>query len=225
MAHMEIPMIRVTLLLAASALTLACCSHVVGADVVGSGTKSSATRTVNTFHSVEASGAFTLEVRSGVAESTVVVEGDDNIVPLFVTEVSNDTLKLHLPSGSFNLKTPLVVRVNAQDLQGVKASGSIDTSVDAIAGKRFDAQLSGSCKLHAAGKVDEFHLSGSGSIRVDAFDLASQDVRLKLSGSSRGNVSAARLLTVDASGASTVRYRGTPSVESSASGSSSIAPE
>jgi hypothetical protein len=223
--HMEIPMTQFTLFLAAGALSLACCSHVSGADVAGSGTRSSATRTVETFHSVQASGAFTLEVRSGSTAPSVVVEGDDNIVPLFVSDVSDGTLHLHLPSGSFDLKTPLFVRVEVPKLQRVEASGAIDTSVEAIAGKSFEAELSGACKLRASGTVDEFRVFGSGATRVDAFDLEGQDVRLSLSGASRGNVNAARALTVDVSGASTVRYRGTPSVESSASGASSIAPE
>lgn len=204
---------------------LACCTRVLGADVTGSGTKASATRTVGAFTTIDASGAFALDIHAGAAETSVVVEGDDNIVPLFVTEVSNGTLALHLPNGSYDTKVPLHVRVSTPMVQRVESSGAIQVDVVGLTGPKFDSQMSGACKLSAAGKVDLLEVHGSGAAKLEAFDVLAQDVNLHLSGATQANVNAARKLTVDASGASTVHYRGTPQVESSVSGASKVAPE
>ncbi len=218
-------MLKLSLSLVLAVLALACCSHVVGAGVVGSGTSKSETRSVGAFTAIQASGAFRLEIQSGAASTSVVVEGDDNIVPIFVTEVSGDSLELHLPNGSYSTNVPLVVRVSAPSVVRVKSSGAIDTKIDGVTGADLHAQLSGACKLRASGAVDAFELKGSGSTQVEAFDLVAQSVSLDLSGSSRANVNALRDLDVDASGSSTVRYRGKPEVKTSVSGASTVRAE
>lgn len=218
-------MLKLSLSLLLGALTFACCSHVVSSGVVGSGAKASETRNLGAFTSIQASGAFRLEVQSGAASPSVVIEGDDNIVPLFVTEVSGEKLDLRMPQGSYSPKLALVVRVSAPSVARVKSSGAIDAQIGGVTGAKFDADLSGACKLRASGAVEEFALDGSGSTRVDAFDLVAQNVSLDLSGASTVHVNAARALDVDASGASTVRYRGQPTVKTSVSGAATVRAE
>jgi len=218
-------MSRIHSLAFALTVLLSACTPVRGPDVVGSGKMSSETRTVSSFTAVEASGAFTLEVTSGTATASVVVEGDDNIVPLFVTEVSGDELSLRMPSGSYSTKTALVVRVSAPDVARVDMSGAIEAVAAGLRGERFDSMMSGSCDLRAQGQVGESHLSVSGASKIRAFDLTADRVELALAGSTKAEVHAAQRLIVKASGASTVRYRGQPEVESSISGSGSVRPE
>ena len=201
------------------------CSHVVGASVVGSGKKTSATRTVPSFTEVRATGAFRLEVQSGAPATSVVVEGDDNPVPLFETNVSSGALELHLPSGSFSPKQPLVVHVAAPSVTKVGAIGAVTTEVAAISGSEFEARLSGACRLRLRGAVDAVHCVGDGACEIEAFDLEAGEVELSLSGSSLADVQATRRLEVSSSGASTVRYRGKPEVKTSISGSSKVTPD
>lgn len=208
-----------------SSLFLAGCTHVGAHTVSGSGVHAALTRTVAPFTTVKASGAFELEVTAGAAATEVVVEGDDNIVSYFVTQVSGSALELHLESGSYDPKTPLVVRVSTPRLEHLEASGAIQIRATGISGADFDAGLSGACNLRAAGKTDRVRVTSSGACKVEAYELGAARVELQLSGASRAHVSASQHLDVQASGASNVRYRGTPEVKASTSGVSAVAPE
>jgi len=218
-------MIRRSIPVLALAVLASACTYVHGTSVAGSGTKAAETRALAPFTEVRASGAFRLEIRSGAGAPSVEIEGDDNLVPLFETEVSGGTLKLQMPSGSYSSRVPLVVRVAAPSVTDLGASGAISTTVEALTGPKFEVDLAGACKLSASGAVSEFRTSSSGASEIQAFDLAADAVVLKLSGAAKADVHAAKSLRVDASGASTVRYRGEPQVESSTSGASSVKPE
>jgi len=196
-----------------------------GADVVGSGTPARASRSVPTFTAIDASGAFALEVESGAKAADLVIEGDDNIVPLFVAEVSGGTLSLHLPGGSYALKSRLVVHVAASSVTRLVAAGAIEADLHGLAGDRFDVDLSGACRVGARGTVDRFALQATGANDVAASALVARAVELHLSGASKAHVQATEALTVEANGASHVLYRGKPRVETSASGTSSVDPE
>lgn len=217
---------RLALAVLAAALTLPACSRVRGHSVTGSGTRASDTRTVAEFDSIEARGAFQLEVRSGAATRGVTVEGDDNLVPLFVTSVSGGTLALHLPDGSYSPKTPLVVRVDARALEQLDVAGAIDASVTGLSGDAFDANLAGACELDARGTSGTAKFECAGACEIDAFELLAPRVELDLKGSCRAHVRASASLLVAASGSCDVRYRGQPaSVETSARGASTIRPD
>ncbi len=201
------------------------CTYVTAHTVSGSGVRATVTRAVAPFTQVKASGAFELEVTAGAASTEVVVEGDDNIVSYFVTEVSGSALELHLESGSYNPKAPLVVRVSTPQLERIEASGAIRIRATGITGAEFGASLSGASEVRVAGTVDRARVTSSGACRVEAYDLAASRVELELSGASKAEVSASTLLDVQATGASKVRYRGKPEVKTSTSGASSVAPE
>lgn len=219
----EFPMFqRLTILLP---LLFVGCTYGVVRTVTGSGVRTTSTRTVAPFTDVVAFGAFELHLIAGASATEVVVEGDDNLVPRFVTEVSGDQLSLHLESGSYNPKTPLVVRISMPRLKRLHASGAIRVDATGISGAQFGADLSGASDLRLAGTVDRAVLTSSGACKVHAFDLGASRVDLDLSGASKAEVSASQLLDVQASGASKVRYRGKPEVKTSTSGASSVAPE
>src|SRR5687768_12132665 len=64
-----------------------------GPSVAGSGVRTSVTRSVATFDHVDVGGAYDVVVRVGAAPS-VVLEGDDNLLPLIRTEVRDGTLHI-----------------------------------------------------------------------------------------------------------------------------------
>jgi len=203
----------------------AACTYVGTHAVRGSGVSTRVTRSVAPFDAIDASGAFELQVTAGAKTTDVVVLGDDNIVKYFVTQVSGSTLELHLESGSYEPKTPLVVRVSTPALENVQASGAIRISATGLSAADFRAGLSGACQMQVSGTVDRARMTSSGACKVEAYDLVAARVELELNGASKAEVSATELLDVQASGACNVRYRGKPEVKSSTSGVSSVAPE
>jgi hypothetical protein len=73
---------------------------------------------------------------------------------------------------------------------------------------QFD--LSGASKLTLKGATQSLKGTASGASILQAFDAPSPEIDIAVSGASKANVNATQLLTIDASGASQVVYRGNP---------------
>ena len=64
-----------------------------GPSVAGSGAVTTDTRTVSAFERVDVGGEYDVVIRVGTTRS-VVIEGDDNLLPLIRTEVREGTLHI-----------------------------------------------------------------------------------------------------------------------------------
>jgi hypothetical protein len=181
-------------------------------------------RSLPEFESIEGHGSFRLEVQAGAPRGRVVVEGDDNLVAVFETRVSEGRLKLGFPSGSYQYASPLAVRVEMPSLEKLKLSGAIDSDLRGLAGDGLTVELSGSCDTTALGRVRKASIEVSGASRLSTVELETEDLDLSLSGSVQADVAASRSLRVEASGASTERYVGSPQVEASTNGASKVVP-
>lgn len=115
-------------ILALALCTAACNFSVVGVE--GSGVSASEDRQVARFQAVALSGSFAVEVEVGPAPS-VRVEADDNIVPLVVTEVVGEVLKISSRQ-NYSTRGPVKVRVTTPHLTAVEHSGSGSIEVRAI---------------------------------------------------------------------------------------------
>lgn len=130
-------------------------------------------------------------------------------------------------------------------LRGVDFSGATVSKIEGFENARtLDYRLSDASKSTFVGSADRLNvnLSGaseltlngrgglvlgeiSGASQLYGFEFPVDEVDVNLSGASRARVWAAKFLKVDASGASNVRYLGSPMIEQRLSGNSSIAKE
>jgi hypothetical protein len=193
-------------LLAVVTLVLASCDGVgfVGGEK-GSGNLVTESRDVDTFSSIEASGAINVELTVDPGAShTVTVTYDDNILDNVITRVAGDTLVLEL-DGSLNLtgNADRVVVVTMPDLAGIEASGA-----------------SG---VHGSGSASTYSLDASGASRVDVRDLEAIDIDVDVSGASDVDLFATGTVRGEVSGASDVKVYGKPiSVLIDSSGASTV---
>lgn len=88
----------------------------------------------------------------------------------------------------------------------------------------MDIELSGSSDCTVDGSVADLKVRASGASGVSSELLEAQTADLRLTGSSDVILQVATSLYVDASGASSVRYYGTPTVQMNTSGASSVTP-
>ena len=88
--------------------------------------------------------------------------------------------------------------------------------------RKVNLVLSGGSKFRMHGLGDELEGDISGASVLSAFDFPVSTATLNFSGASSGKITVADQLTVTASGASTVVYRGSPSIEKDVSGESSV---
>ncbi len=218
-AHLVLLSVSAAALLAASA-----CSRVVKAGVAGSGVAAREVRAVDPFTAVTASGSLKLVLAAG-AEQRVEVECDDNLLAHLSTQVRSGRLWIGLEDGSFRPQVPIVARVSVPSIHSLSTSGSILVEAAGLHGESLDASASGSCILHLAGELDRLEVHGSGSTRVEAFDLKARAVTLRLSGAGVANVHALERLATHAAGSATVRFRGDPVLETDISGVATIRSE
>ncbi len=189
-------------------------------SVQGSGNIVTELREVSEFSQVSVGGVFKAEITAG-KDFSVSVEADDNLLPLIETEVRGDTLKISTDSRLESAR-PIVVRVTAPNIAGVKASGAADVNLSGVQNRSLSLSLSGASKMTAAGNSDSVEATVSGASSLAAYDLTADLASVDTSGASRTYINASSRLFADASGASTILYKGSPEVRRNSSGASTI---
>jgi hypothetical protein len=214
-----------------------------GPQLKGSGVAKTEERAVDGFSRIEVEGAVELEVTVGPATS-VVVTADDNILPHVVTQSSGDRLRIAVDA-SYSTSLGVKVKATTPNLAMLRASGASTCTLTDVAAEQFELELSGASTCELAGNVgrldatvsgasnatfvgeaDELSIDCSGASRVDALEMPTDRVTATAAGASTVQVEALEKIIVDASGASTIRYRGDPrEFEETANGASTIVAE
>jgi hypothetical protein len=211
-------------LLVLSLLLSACSVTFGGADVVrGSGKMVSESRPVSGFTSLELAGSADVEVSFGETES-VVVEAEDNILPLVETEVRGSTLVVRLkPLTSISTTRGIHVTVTMKELESASLPGSGQIVIENLQAEQVGFGLYGSGKIIADGAVDELVATLSGSGNIECGDLQADSVSVKISGSGNAEVYASESLDASISGSGNIKYNGDPEeVNKSVSGSGEV---
>lgn len=187
----------------------------------GSGKPKSETRAVGPFSRIEIGGALNADV--SVAEvHSVEVSGDDNLVPLVITEVKDGRLQIRT-SKNVAPKLELLVRITVPEVAALAVSGAGQVKLREIQGDDLELDLSGAGDVAASGAVRNLDLEVSGAGTVDARNLKTERARVSVSGAGQVGVHASQTLDVDISGAGHVRYDGNPpDVRQSISGAGSL---
>ena len=210
--------------------------------VSGSGTIKSESRNVTGFTGIKLSLPASVQIRQGNTES-VVIETDDNILPLVETIVEDGQLKIRPleKNSSFRTKT-LNVTINAKTVDSITAAGSGNVRADglkaemlkvSIAGsgdvqiKAVDAvtlkvSIAGSGELTVGGKAAAFEASIAGSAQVKAAKLETENAKISVAGSGNAIVWAKESLKLSVAGSGDVQYYGDAKVSKSIAGSGSV---
>lgn len=202
-------MLKFTIILSL-AMLLTGCSYMkgLGGGVVGSGNIKSEKRTVPAFTSIDASGAFEVEVVCQ-KEPGLELEGDDNLLPLVKTEVRGNTLYIE-PQKQFSVRKAIRVKLTVSNLESISSSGASNFHVSNIKNEQLKIDTSGASNLNLSGETRSLDLEMSGASKVDSGDLHAERVRLSLSGAGKADVYASQELNADVSGAGNVTYAGDP---------------
>lgn len=233
--------------LSLAAVLAGCLVFVAGgqARTVGSGRAASETRAVSGFHGVELAVTGTLDIVTGDREE-LVVEADDNLLPLIETTVRGDgTLLITSKSGEgIEVKSPLHFKLSAKALDKITLTSSGNVHAHGkLAADRMNVSLPGSGNIAIdrleAGAL-EVSLAGSGTIRVAAGGAASQQVKVNgsgdyeagqfrtdvakvsVNGSGACRVWAEKTLDVSSNGSGDVTYHGGAQVRQRVTGSGTV---
>ena len=215
-----------------------------GRAVTGSGTVVTRDIPVTSFSKIEVSSAFVVTVSFGSSEEATV-RVDDNMIDELDVEVSGDTLRIALRSGVSVRDATLEADVIARSLDEVEGSGAARITLgEPLSGEQFDVTLSGASTLTGelttvdatmelsgaasadlAGSVSGLELTASGASELSGPDLTIGELTIDLSGASQASVTVTGSISAVVTGASSLSYAGTPTLEEEeVSGGSQIVP-
>ncbi|HNY06994.1 MAG TPA: head GIN domain-containing protein [Bacteroidales bacterium] len=205
-------------------------NHFGHIGIKGDGNVVKKERNVSGFHAIKSSGGIDVYIIAGKTEKAVV-EADENLHDIIVTEVKNGVLTIY-PDKSIHNSKALKVHVYFNDLDKITASGGSDVytekdvnfdnlTIDMNGGSDID--LNGSIKnLHcylnggsdakfngSAGTCD-FKASGGCDIKASGFVIKKCSVDVEGGSDARLNVTDE--LSVVAMGGSDVVYSGTAKI-------------
>ena len=207
----------------------------------GNGNVEKQERKVSAFNAIEVAGAFDVYLSLGTTQS-VVVEADENLLPLIRTEVIGSTLRIDNKKPIHDPKS-LKVFITVTDLKRIEVSGAVDLQTQnkltltelaieisgateatlEIAVQKLVISSSGGSELNFSGMANRVDLDVSGAVEIHAYELLAETVSLSISGAGEAEINVTKELNADISGAANVRYKGDPQkVDSNVSGAGSI---
>jgi Putative auto-transporter adhesin, head GIN domain len=220
-----------------------CCALPFGMQLVASGPLVTKDYDLGNFTAVNAGSAFQVEItRSDKYGVSVTV--NENLVERLDIGVSGSTLHIGLKSGyGISGAATMRAKVTLPELAGLDLSGASHTTVSGFNSDRSlktqvsgastlggdltcgDAQfdVSGASKVQLTGSAQDQSVEASGASTVDLSNFASKNTVVSASGASKVSVAPSGTLTVEASGASAVRYSGEPAkLKTNSSGASTV---
>ncbi len=205
---------------------LACSAVPMASSVVGgSGKLISETRNVSGFTGVRLAGSGDVDVTLGPVES-VIVEADDNIVPLIETTVSVGKLIIRVKSlTSIKTTNRIHVTVVAKSLDELTLGGSGSIHASGMTGPSLVVALPGSGDITVTGTTSHamITLLGSGNIYCDG--LKAKSVSAQIMGSGEITTYAEESLDASIFGSGNIHYSGEPAqITKNIKGSGMITP-
>lgn len=187
---------------------------------------SSETRTVAPFHAIEVTGGVHVNLMPGTEQQVVV---RSNTLANVTTEVRDGVLYISLTTPRYNraivdLVAPTITAIHAGgasqvDCQVPLTGDSLTLSawgaseVDIHANVRIlKVTGTGASELDLAGSAEQCELTLQGASKADAEDLIAQDMKVNCSGASEAEVHVLRNFSAQATGASSISYKGNPTV-------------
>jgi hypothetical protein len=194
--------------------------HRIHDEIPGSGRLQKQRREVGSFNSISTEGAFDLEIVCQKPQS-LEIEGDDNVLPLITTEVSNKVLHIRSLRG-YSVSEPVTLRITLPDLEGISVSGAGNIEVSGIKNERFVIDANGAPAIRAAGETGVLNIDANGAGKIDTHKLRAARVVVDSKGVSKVEVYAAEQLDVTVSGPSHVIYEGAAVVNRTVNGPGSV---
>jgi hypothetical protein len=232
---------RVLLVASLSVVVAAASASCTGQRVRGSGKVVTKDVAVSSFTRLQVSWGF--EVTAAVGQPSLKLRVDDNLDRYLDVGVEGDTLRIGLKRVSSVSDATLQATVTAPSLAQIQGSGSSRVHLrDRLAGDELRVELSGASRLDGpvdsksataavsgasevelSGRAASLNASASGASHLLLQQLQVDALEVSLSGASNAEVSVRRTISASLSGASSLRYRGSPTfTRQEVSGGSSV---
>lgn len=207
-------------------------SEVMAQTLRGNGKVATQNRSASNIKGIDVGGGFMVELTQGSNEG-VRLEAEENLLDNIKTEMRNGVLHIYNDKGISSTKG-MKAFVTLQDLESISISGGVKVIGNSsfkspalklemsggsnvkltVATEQIKGNLSGASRIELQGKADDVAIQLSGASKMDASELEARQVKVQASGASSVKVFAQESLDINASGASAVYYKGSPSITS-----------
>lgn len=174
----------------------------------GNGKVRSESRSISEFTKLEAGGAFTILVKSGVS-SSLKIYAEENLLPVIRTQVKGNRLVIDTKK-NISPRKEIKIEITTTDLESIDCSGANNVKAEGINTELFDCELSGAGNIYLSGNVKRLNAEISGAGNIDAKNLKSERVYIAVSGAASASVYASEFLDAAVSGVGSIDYYGNP---------------
>ena len=137
-------------------------------------------RPLAAFSRVDSAAGIDVTIQIGPAQA-IEVRAQSNITPLIVTTIDGGTLRIR-STKELDPFSGVTVAITVPDLDGITLSGGSDGTVTGLAGKQFDAAITGGGDLTVTGTADAASVKASGGGEAHLTGLAIRTLDVELSG-------------------------------------------
>ena len=189
--------------------------------IEGFGPTITESRTVDSFHSIDASIVGNIYITQGATQELSIVT-HQNIMDELNTTVTNNTLKIDFDR-CINDIDKLDIYITIPDIESIifAGVGNIESENDWDL-DNLSVIFSGVGLSNLSGTVDNFSyiLSGVGDLK--AFDLSTSNTNINISGNGNAEISVSDNLVVTIAGGGNVSYKGDPALTSNITGTGTV---
>jgi len=180
----------------------------IGPMVEGSGVAARQERLVEEFDALRVEGVIDVDVTIG-EPAGVVLQADDNVLPVLTTEVVDGTLVFSSRQG-YVARTDVRALVTVPSLRSVTVEGTGDVTVRGLDEKAFSVRVHGVGGATVDGRTDalDVEVTDVGSAHLER--LEARTVRARVTGVGDAEVLATESLEAEVKGTGDVVYHGSP---------------
>jgi len=194
------------------------------------------------FSSIEAHGAFNLEVKQG--EFSVIVNGNQRFADNVEVIKKGNSLVIEVERGAGWGRNSGSITVTLPELNEIEITGANTAVISGFKQDKMTLEVRSASKVDLKSSVEELAieeegastitLSGTGkalraevngSSSLNAFNYTVDKCDIEVNGESEVEVNVQDEMTAEANGASKIRYKGLPKISSDVTGYSSMKPE
>jgi len=187
------------------------------------------------YSALRVSHAFKVYVRFSNEEEKIEVEANENVQDRVVVEKEGNLLRVRLKNNTrLRGNVTLNVFITTQEINNYVISGASQVTLEnPLITRDADLKLSGASSFTGEMELSDLRIDASGASHIDLFgttqwlsarlsgssdlkdyDLSVEELDIDLSGASDAYLTVTESIEIDASGASTLRYRGNATIDS-----------
>lgn len=181
-------------------------------SIRGTGSTITETRNVAAFSSVQLEGGAEVEIMQGNVQA-VTVSGYENLVPIFLTQVTNGNLVLRFEDPYYNVRrNNIKVTIAVPDLLAVRSNGSGQINISNFLNKNtFSASINGSGNITVNNSsYNKMVLDINGLGNIKAYGCTADDTEAEIHGSGNIEITCVNKIKAHIYGSGNIDYRGNP---------------